>query len=272
MSVDVPSALVDGRRVTVKLPGRIGRDQIATALRDGGWGGFEPPLPSVLAACAATHPGVVYDVGANTGFYSVVAASVNEGNHVFAFEPFPDVFSFLTTTLKLNGLDDRVHAQPVALGAGVGRAPLYVPVQDHGLVETSSTLSRNFKPEHSQVIDVPVSTVDAFASERGHRVSVMKIDVESCEADVLRGGAAVLARDRPLVFCEVLPDGDAVAIDKMRQDADYVDIRLHPTLAEVGGPVAFDAAGWNHLLAPKEMIDQVTALLVRCGLEVAAFS
>ncbi len=269
MTVIVPPAAIDGRRVTVRLPGRVGRDQIASALRDGGWNGFEPPMPTAFAACASAFPGVAYDIGANSGFYSAIAAKVARKNKVFAFEPFPPLHRNLGSTIRVNRCAARVAIEPLALGDSVGEATLYVPLQDHGLVETSCTLSPDFKDEYSDAISVQVLTVDAFSATRHPgRATVLKIDVESLEVNVLRGALHLLATDRPLVFCEVLPQGDAAGIDEIRQQLHYVDIQLHPSHAVIGEAVAFASEAWNHLLVPEEKLDLVRGLLARCGLGV----
>jgi FkbM family methyltransferase len=263
---EVPPQATGGRRVVVKLPGRVGRDQIATALRSG-WAEFEPPMPTVFAACAHAFPGVVYDVGANTGLYSVIAAQVHKANRVFAFEPFPPVRAHLLSTIRTNHCASRVTVEPLALGSANGTFPLYIPLQDHGLVETSSSLSAHFKAEYSEVIDVTVVTVDHFTLERHPgRVSIMKIDVESMEADVLRGAHKILKTHRPIVFCEVLPQAEIKALDTIRRRANYVDVQLHPTHAVVGGEIEFEPDSWNHMLVPFAKLADVAALLRACGL------
>jgi FkbM family methyltransferase len=263
----VPAEAVGGRRITVKLPGRVGRDQIATALRESGWDGFEPPMPTVFAAIAASNPGAICDVGANTGLYSVIAAKVNTANVVYAFEPFPPVQEDLRSTLRANHCALRVQVEPIAVGSAAGVATLYVPVQDHGLVETSATLSPTFKDAYGEQIDVQVLTLDAFTDMRHTgRITVVKIDVESLEIEVLRGARRILKTHRPFVFCEVLPSGDAAGIDRLARQLRYTDIRLHPSEAIVGGTVAFDPEGWNHLLVPDEKLGRAFEVFERCGL------
>ena len=267
----VPPVAIDGRTVRVKLPGRVGRDQIATALRGSGWNGFEPPMPTVFAAIAAKFTGTVCDVGANTGFYSAIAARVNPANVVFAFEPFPPVRDDLRSTLRLNRCAQRVHVEAMAVGSAAGEATLYIPVQDHGLVETSATLSPTFKDSYGEEIKVAVVTLDSFVEvRRTGRITVVKIDVESLEVEVLRGARRILKTHRPFVFCEVLPSGDANGIDRLASSLRYTDIRLHPTEAVVGGVVSFDPDGWNHLLVPNEKLDAAFEVLERCGLTLRA--
>ncbi len=58
--------------------------------------------------------------------------------------------------------------------------------------------------------EVPVVTLDEYARELGiGRVDLVKIDTETTEPDVLAGMRAVLERDRPTIFCEVLSGHDA---------------------------------------------------------------
>ncbi len=46
---------------------------------------------------------------------------------------------------------------------------------------------------------VPVTTVDEFVSERALEVTVIKVDVEGAEFDLLRGASNTLATQRPFV-------------------------------------------------------------------------
>jgi FkbM family methyltransferase len=269
--VEVPAAAVGRPGVVVKLPGRVGRDQIATALRDGGWPAFEPPMPTLFAACVTTFPGVVYDIGANTGFYSVIAAAAHADNTIVAFEPFPPVCDDLVSTLRVNRCSARVRVEPVAVGSTPGEATLYIPLQDHGLVETSASLSAKFKETHGEAIAVQVVALDAYdASQQPGPATVLKIDVESLEAEVLRGAQQLMRTHRPLVFFEVLPSGDVESIERIRQETNYVDMRLHRDEVIVGQAVSFDPDGWNHLLVPAEKLRAVEDLITRCGLRLTA--
>ena len=271
VTVEIPPAAVGRAGVVVKLPGRVGRDQIATALRDGGWSAFEPPMPTLFAACVAAFPGVIYDIGANTGFYSAIAAAAHDANSIVAFEPFPPVCDDFTSTLRVNRCSMRVRVEPMAVGSTSGEATLYIPLQDHGLVETSASLSAEFKEAYSEAISVQVVTLDSYdAANRRGTATVLKIDVESLEAEVLRGGAQLIQTHRPLVFFEVLPNGDAEGIERIRREADFVDLRLHRDEVIVGQAVSFDADGWNHLLGPAEKLRAVAELVTRCGLGLRA--
>lgn len=97
----------------VRLNRRLGMDQVVTASIDGWWR-FEDPLPAVLAALAGETGGAFYDVGANTGFYSVLIGRLAPGRTVRAFEPVPEIVGFLEQNLAIAGLAERIAVEEVA--------------------------------------------------------------------------------------------------------------------------------------------------------------
>jgi FkbM family methyltransferase len=244
-----------------------GSDQIVRDLTSIGWSGFERPLPDVFGKYVARLDGLVVDVGANTGFYSLLACVVRSDVFVSAFEPYPPALARLRVNLDLNGFADRVQVHEAALSESDGLAELFVPSSEHGLVETSCTLNSSFKDGFESTCPVRVSTLDSSVSP-GQRVSIVKIDVESVEAQVLAGGARILERWRPVVFLEVLPSGDSTAIEDLRVRLDYVDVRLRPSEALMGARVQFDGDAWNHLLVPAERAGEAQTILRENELEI----
>ena len=59
-----------------------GRDQIAAEVARSGWEGFETPLPRFFFQTARRVPGLLVDVGANTGFYSLLGAAASPRNRL----------------------------------------------------------------------------------------------------------------------------------------------------------------------------------------------
>jgi FkbM family methyltransferase len=253
--------------VTVRPPmgrsfavhGVEGRDQIANAFRSEGWRSFERPLPDVFARVAGGTDGVIVDVGANTGFYALLATAVASRAPVVAFEPYPPAAAILRENVRLN-FARRIQVFPLALGREPGTASLHVPDPEHGLVETSASLNHEFRDEGvTSAVEVEVTTLDLAMTHETAAVGLVKIDVESTEHDVLVGGETVIARDRPVIVLEVLPLGDLEGLESFRDRHGYVDIRLRPDAAVVGDHVHFDPDAWNHVWAPKERLDVVLA-------------
>lgn len=145
------------------------------------------------------------DIGAFTGCYSLVAATVNPRLRAIAFEPVPGVYERLVHNVALNGLGDRTTTVPAAVSSAVGTARFYVPdreMPDTGFLETSLRRSQ----EAGRWQEVLTTTV-AAALPADFPVDVVKIDVEDAEGHVVTSMLDVLAAHRPVVFIELLATG-----------------------------------------------------------------
>jgi FkbM family methyltransferase len=190
-----------------------GRDQISRAIYYRGWWAFEHALPRLLEqALNAAPAGLFLDVGANTGVYSLLSKGICRLREVHAFEPLPLVQRILRENIDLNKFGANIIVVDAAASDETGTADLFVPTQEHGLVETSASLSSNFKSAHSDILTVRTIKLDDYCRQIGpKRVAVMKIDVEGMEHKVLKGAQNTIARDRPIIFCEVLPSASTWA-------------------------------------------------------------
>jgi FkbM family methyltransferase len=261
-----------GSVVEVRVPGARpfwmhlleGRDQIARDIQLNGVEAFENPVPDVFALCVAAAGGLVVDVGANTGFYGLLAAASSRRARIHAFEPLAEVADALSKNVWLNRRERRTRLCSEALGDVIGEVPLYMPDGSHGLIETSASLDPEFKEHLGGFVTVPATSLDAHLARHSHlHVSVLKIDVEGQEHRVLRGAEKVLSADRPLVFYEILPRADVETISALARRLGYVDVRLRPDLALVGCPPAFDENAWNHMLIPAEAVERWLSIIGR---------
>lgn len=240
------------------------RDQVAGAVARHGWTGFETPLPEYLFGVARRMPGLVIDVGSNTGFYALLAASASARNAVLAFEPMAEIAERARRNAVRNDLAGRIHVHQVALGDRNGTAEFYVPPDAHGLVETSASLRRDFKGEPATIRPVSSRRLDR-ALLRGRwaakRISLIKIDVEGHEAAVLNGARWTIRLRRPVLFVEVLPGADLPWLNHFVRRRRYVDVTLGPgRLATPRDVVAHDPAAWNHALVPQEKLARFLAI------------
>ena len=175
---------------------------------------YEPRTAACLRE-RLKRDGVFVDVGANHGYFSMLAAAlVGPGGRVAAFEPNPAVFAQLTTHIRLNGFEDRVEPVQAALGgAPSDAAPLFIS-QNAGnsglssLTPASATVDLGWlSPAHT--VGVRVDTFDRwFAASGLARVDLVKIDVEGAEEGVIDGMSNSLAAGViGAVLCETVWDG-----------------------------------------------------------------
>jgi FkbM family methyltransferase len=131
------------------------------------------------------HKGVFYDVGANVGSYSLIAASLmdDDGSLVVAFEPaYPNFFK-LTENMLLNRLSERIIPLPVALLSRDYVGMMGLASTDFGATHGSSKLGVQHK------VAVMYSSIDHLVEHFGLPFpNHIKIDVDGGEMDVISGG------------------------------------------------------------------------------------
>jgi FkbM family methyltransferase len=147
----------------------------------------------LLAELANVFPsqGLLLDVGANKGDWSLRALSLIHGaareTSIYAFEPCAATRSILVD--RFSGFAN-VEVFPFALAATEGEADFFssgAGVGTNSLSSTSGALS-----ERVQVI-----TLDSFVAKRGiDRISMLKVDTEGYDLDVLLGARQMLAEGR----------------------------------------------------------------------------
>jgi FkbM family methyltransferase len=153
------------------------------------FGVWEPAISELMRS--RLGPGQVFvDVGANIGYYSLLAANaVGDTGNVIAFEPSPTVRSQLEANIARNGLGSRITVQPVAAGEADGTVTLFLATPDN-LGQTSTRPSPGFTSEG----EVAVRRVDDCVPEADYgRVAFMKVDTEGDELAAVRGAQRLLA-------------------------------------------------------------------------------
>lgn len=118
---------------------------------------------------------VFFDIGANAGSYSLLASGISKSD-VYSFEPVMQTRQRLIENLKLNGLPTK-FVQSCALGSTSGKVQLTTSLDAINHVVRVT--------ENLPVDSVELKTLDSYAMVAG--VSLIKIDVEGFEMEILRG-------------------------------------------------------------------------------------
>jgi FkbM family methyltransferase len=172
-----------------------------------GWSGYEPETVPLFFRLAARAQ-VTLDVGAYVGFFSLVAAHANPKGRVYAFEPMPTVYERLLKNITINALTN-VQCLNCAAGDIEGTAEFYSSGSE---MQCGSSLALGFMRGVETMYSFPVNvlTLDRFVRDNYiDSVDLMKIDTETTEPEVLSGMAKTLARDHPMIVCEVLKERGA---------------------------------------------------------------
>jgi FkbM family methyltransferase len=200
------------------------------------------------AFLALLRPGdVVYDVGANIGWYSLLAArAVGASGRVLAFEPTVQNASLATANAIGNGFAN-VTVIPAAVTDEDGWATFLHRGSLEGRLSKDDTEAQakrrarlQPKPLGSSV--VPVLSLDRWIAKANQPPPrVLKIDVEGAEVGVLRGMRQTLRSARPALVIELHATQAEVA--DVLDEADY-----EHSLIETGGPTR-EGPWWAHVLA-----------------------
>jgi len=135
---------------------------------------------------------VIVDVGANVGNHTIFFSLFCPYSKIFAFEPYDKIRKILESHIELNKLRD-IKVLPYAVGAKIGLCDLGKVINKYG-VEYNG---RTYIKEGSSIKMV---TLDEVLKDE--KVSLIKIDVEDYEYNVLRGAKETLQRCHPYLFIE----------------------------------------------------------------------
>jgi FkbM family methyltransferase len=155
------------------------------------WGGYEEEHCEQWMRLAR-HSRVIFDVGANVGIYSLLAARANPRASVHAFEPTPAVAELLTNNIELNGLRN-IAVNRTGVGDRSGQATLRECRGSNGSNEGMNFVVREAADSESGDLSIPLVSLDDYCQRRGiESVDLMKMDIEGGEYDALVGANRLL--------------------------------------------------------------------------------
>jgi FkbM family methyltransferase len=208
-------------------------------------GNHEPEVQELLAK--VLRPGMVYyDVGANVGFFAVIAARlIGAEGQVVCFEPLPENARQIEYNASRNGFSN-IAVRCEALG-GSNRTDVFNTSDE----PTWGMLSTVGKPpqQASGQIAVEVRTLDSLCVPGGlPRPDLIQMDIEGAEAEALEGAWATLTAARPILVIELHGTNAAVAAVLDRLEYNY---------AVLGSSIAVHDVTWdaNIVAVPRERLD-----------------
>lgn len=141
----------------------------------------------------------ILDIGANIGLHSIRWANSAQQAKIFAFEPSPTTRGILEKNIIYNKLSNKIEVVPKAVSEESGTASFY-----HCEDNAYSSLKDTQRKKVTNVVTVPVTTVDDFVSQKNlTKVDLIKIDVEGFETEVIKGAVNTLKTLKPDLFVEI---------------------------------------------------------------------
>jgi FkbM family methyltransferase len=191
---------------------------------------------------------VVWDIGANVGYFSFAAAGVSGvKGRVLSIEPDYWLVELLHRSANANG--DRmakVDVLPVAVSNSQGIKRFHIAARGRAANYLEGANLREARASNASAL-VPTVTLD-WLLEHCSAPSVLKIDVEGAEAQVLQGAERLLNTVRPAILCEVGSENSAQVSECLSAngyllfDADCPKAQREP----------LRRAPWNTLAIPED--------------------
>lgn len=142
---------------------------------------------------------IIFDIGANIGFHSIVIAEANPKAKIYSFEPSISTRKILDYNIKNKHLEKQVKILPFAVSDSIGKASFY-QTDDNAY----SSLKDTQRKEVIDKIEVDVITIDEFMiREKLNQIDLIKIDVEGFDTEVIKGGLKTFVEYRPDIFIEI---------------------------------------------------------------------
>lgn len=188
---------------TASLP--VGRLKVRPVVSDAAMRALTQWRPTwkthLIARMLDRRPGTFVDVGANVGQTLLDFLSAGSSGAYVGFEPNPTCHKHLADFIAANALEQCVVV-PAALGDRTGIATFHAGSE----VDAGGTMLESLRPQLRRTpTTVCMFRFDALAATLSQEpISVIKIDVEGAELEVLRGAELTLADARPWIICEVL--------------------------------------------------------------------
>ena len=140
---------------------------------------------------------IFFDVGANVGYFSLIAGTHITTGQIHSFEANPDLEHLLMKSRSVNGLDRVMTINNVAIADKSGVLTLSRFADLWG----SSTLNSASGANVDKKFAVEATTLDAYAKEKNlDHVDVIKMDIEGYEDKAYVGMKEIVANSPNLIM------------------------------------------------------------------------
>lgn len=219
---------VNKSRVTVPIIRGVGIENIFPS---------EEWMTVLMQKLSQSKKGAFIDIGVNLGQTLIKYKSLAISEPYYGFEPNPNCCTYVHELIRKNRYGN-VHIFPVGVSDNTGVTLLHI----NNDADSSGSMIENFRAPSYYSDSIQVLTVNGdelLQKIRLESVSIIKIDVEGAELEVLKGLARTISRYKPYIICEILPVYDENAesgkfrarrqreIERLIAENDYVMYRIH---------------------------------------------
>jgi FkbM family methyltransferase len=144
---------------------------------------------------ATTGNVIIFDIGANTGQFAIMAGTAIGGAIIYSFEPSRKTFAALEKNLSPHLAKALFRPQNVGVGSVPGNMTLYSS-EEQSTIASVFDLKNPLRPfDAAQTEQITITTVDIFCEQNGIKsIDYLKIDIEGFEFEAIKGALNIITR------------------------------------------------------------------------------
>ncbi|MEJ8819336.1 FkbM family methyltransferase [Lacibacter sp. H407] len=142
---------------------------------------------------------VVVDIGANIGYFSLMAAKKATAGHIYSFEPATKNLEKLKRNISLNRITN-IYPIQAAINNVSGKTTFYISTDENSGM-SGLRITENFSGQSETVKCITLD--EAVLEYNLPKIDLIKIDVEGSEINVLQGMTKTRTDQKPIVLIEV---------------------------------------------------------------------
>jgi FkbM family methyltransferase len=170
------------------------------------FGVWEPNLSAFINERLKEQPNRTFvDVGANVGYFTLIAARLLKNGGVVAIEPFPSIYKTLEANLQLNNINNVRLIPRAASDVDQNIQMFYGDPINEG---ATTSVAGKFKNEPVIVRGEPLSNL--LTEQEIKSIRLIKIDVEGAEYSVIQGMRQIIQKlpDDAEILVEISPSAN----------------------------------------------------------------
>lgn len=202
---------------------------------------------------------VIFDIGANTGIYSLLAKTVNPSTEVHAFEPFKAIYEKLAHNAAINQYNIKSNCKAVSNYSG--DAVIYTEDPNFAY---SVTVNQNLWVKDKQAIKLDIETItlqDYIEQNNISSIDLMKIDVETHEPQVMEGFGWYYNEFKPILLIEVLTEEVVTKLNDIFAVSNVIIYHINEENGPQEVPRLFKSKHYNFLIVPQQKKDLLFSAL-----------
>jgi FkbM family methyltransferase len=148
---------------------------------------------------------IFIDIGANIGYYTLIAASKIKDGQIYSFEPVKSNYKLLTKNIKINNINN-VKAFQKAISNRNGKIKIFIDGTNLG----NHSLAKNNVIDKTESTEVETIRLDSFFNNLEEIIEedfLIKIDTQGAEGLIVEGAHNLLLNKNIKILMEFWPKG-----------------------------------------------------------------